>query len=336
MTPWLAVRGVGLACTDAAGADMNRPHNGAGSEADAAASGLLKPDLDALPELLRAFYNPAPSPALRRVPRYARMGLLAALRAMQAAGWTKDSHTGETGETALIIGSAWGGAQMSMDFMDSLLDDGPRLSSPTAFSHAVNNMGAGLISLLLDLRGACQTVSQFGLSFAGAVQAAALELGLGRARRVLVGALDESDPRFFRACPEAEGFGPAREGSVFLCLERFEPEPAGQADRAERTGRTATPLLRVRWDTPPARDGALFLLSDAARQPQETLCQNRHGQGPLAQALDVCYALTACRATCQNDRSDRTAVQPQTGFVCRCRDAAYDRGADLEVTWKWT
>jgi hypothetical protein len=199
-----------------------------------------------------------PGVPLRRIPRYARMALLAAIRALDDAGWREPGMR----DTALVIGTAYGGAQMSMDFMDSILDDGPRLSSPTAFSHAVNNMGAGLLSMLLNIRGPCHTVSQFELSFAGAVCAATTLLHAKRARRALVGAVDEIDGRFTHCCPQIHKTGLAQtEGAAFFCLEL--PVPA-------------RPALRVRWERNvlhPARAAHL------------------HDHGPLAQALDALLAL---------------------------------------------
>jgi hypothetical protein len=251
------------------------------------------------PELAAAL----PGVPLRRIPRYARMALLAALRALDDAGLSRED---ELRDTALVIGTAYSGAQMSMDFMDSILDDGPRLSSPTAFSHAVNNMGAGLLSLLLQLQGPCMTVSQFELSFAGAVCAATTLLHAERARRVLVGAVDETDARFTRCCPQLQKPGIAQtEGAVFLCLE---PPDA------------ARPTLRVRWkrneDAPPP------LFVSGSPQPDEDPSrrhEHRYGHGPLAQALDALLALHAVR------------TGSATQLDCLCTAAGSKRAALLEI-----
>jgi len=191
-----------------------------------------------------------------------------------------------------------------MDFMDSILDNGPHLSSPTAFSHAVNNMGAGLLSLLLGIEGPCFTISQFELSFAGAVSTAAALLGAGRAERVLLCAVDETDSRFSRCCPEyLSSEHPQTEGAVALCLGR---EAAG------------APSLRVWWGQQPEADGPVFA-SGAASGPGWTNHEYLYGHGPLAQALDVMLALN----------------MPQTARAeavnCVCAAAASGRQALIEV-----
>ena len=252
------------------------------------------PDVSSLAALL-------PGVSLRRIPRYARMALLAAVQALDEAGWRQKEVLHNT---ALVFGTAYSSSQMSMDFMDSILDNGPHLSSPTAFSHAVNNMGAGLLSLLLGIEGPCFTISQFELSFAGAVSSAAALLGAGRAERVLLCAVDETDSRFSRCCPEyLSSRHPQTEGAVALCLGR---QAAG------------APSLRVQWGQQPEADGPVFA-SGAASGPGWVNHEHLYGHGPLAQALDVMLALNL----------------PQTDGAevvnCVCTAAASGRQALIEV-----
>ena len=258
------------------------------------ASAISAPDISPLAALL-------PGVSLRRIPRYARMALLACVQALDAAGWRQKEVLHRT---ALVFGTAYSSPQMSMDFMDSILDNGPHLSSPTAFSHAVNNMGAGLLSLLLGIEGPCFTISQFELSFAGAVSSAAALLGAGRAERVLLCAVDETDSRFSRCCPEyLSSRHPQTEGAVALCLGR---EAAG------------APSLRVWWGQQPEADGPVFA-SGAASGPGWVNHEHLYGHGPLAQALDVMLALNL----------------PQTDGAevvnCVCTAAASGRQALIEV-----
>jgi hypothetical protein len=236
-----------------------------------------------------------PGASLRRVPHFARMALLAAVRALRAAG------KADSARTALALGTAYGSSEMNMDFMDSVLEHGPRLSSPTAFSHAVNNMGAGMISLLLDIRGPCLTISQFELSFAGALAAGRLLLQSGRADRVLVGAADETDARFAACCPQVAGQGIAQtEGAVFLCLDASRP-----ADVA----------MDVEWGVA-AADDALVLLSGGAQGPGRRNAPV-YGHTPLAQALDCCIGISLLRAGATRR------------VRCSCADIAHKRQAHI-------
>lgn len=152
---------------------------------------------------------------LRRIPLLVRLALLASVEALDNADW----NTPEILEhTALVVGSSYGCPQTSLDFMDSILDNGPQLSSPTAFSHAVNNVHTGLLSLHLGLRGPCMNVTQFDRSFEGAVQTATALLHSHRVGRVLLGMVDDtSDPRFTRCCPEVLVDG-VSSGAVFFCV----------------------------------------------------------------------------------------------------------------------
>ncbi|WP_308584250.1 beta-ketoacyl synthase N-terminal-like domain-containing protein [uncultured Desulfovibrio sp.] len=264
-------------------------HSIGGKEALAAiqqgqAPAISAPDISSLAALL-------PGVSLRRIPRYARMALLACVQALDAAGWRQKEVLHRT---ALVFGTAYSSSQMSMDFMDSILDNGPHLSSPTAFSHAVNNMGAGLLSLMLGIEGPCFTISQFELSFAGAVSTAA----------ALLCAVDETDSRFSRCCPEyLSSKHPQTEGAVALCLVR---QAAG------------APSLRVRWGQEPEADGPVFA-SGAASGPGWVTHEHLYGHGPLAQALDVMLALN----------------MPQTARAeavnCVCAAAASGRQALIEV-----
>jgi hypothetical protein len=241
-----------------------------------------------------------PGVSLRRIPRYARMALLTAIRALDDAGWRQRPGR----DIALVIGTAHSGVQMSMDFMDSMLNDGPRLSSPTAFSHAVNNMGAGLLSLLLDVQGPCLTVSQFDLSFAGAVSAAATLLHAGRARCVLVGAVDETDERFTHCCPQIQATStPSADGAVFLCLAA--PD-------------SAHPTLRVRWER---NARSPVCVPGSAPKGEDGFCchEQLYGHGPLAQALDTFLTLRAVQ--------DGTAAQAD----CLCVTTSRERTAIIEI-----
>ncbi len=313
MTPWLNVCGAGLVHSLPHLAESSLTSLKKAHETD-----FIKPDVQALAELLKAWRG-GDCPPLRRIPTYARMGLLAALQALGPSEAKEHGHE----DMALVIGTAHSGIAMSMDFMDSILDAEPRLSSPTAFSHAVNNMGAGLISLLLDVRGPCQTVSQFELSFAGAVQAAALLLHAGRASKVLVGALDEYDARFRQCCPSMTSVA---QGAVFFCLEKASEsfdaqERAAQEAKAEegakqghiRVGFGQNSLSQATSREMLGAEGRILLSGCAAHENGQNLTPY-YGESMLGQALDVYLAL-----------------QSQGHSACLCTERYQQRSACIEV-----
>ena len=160
-------------------------------------------------DMVSALADYFPRPSLRRLPAYVRIGLLAAVRALENAGqWPCPSSM------PIVIGSAYCCQKTSFDFMDSILDFGPKLASPLSFSHAVNNMAAGLFSLMLKSTGSCMTVNNSQLSFAGALQTAITMLDSGKADKVLVGAVDEFDSRFGGLFPHKKLIPSA----AFFCL----------------------------------------------------------------------------------------------------------------------
>ncbi|MBE6441378.1 MAG: hypothetical protein E7022_03465 [Desulfovibrio desulfuricans] len=296
--PFLSVAGVGLVHsiggTDAL-ESLHLPGVRGAPGVPAEGGKPPRPDISRLAGLF-------PGGRLRRAPFYARMALLSALDALEQAGWRQEA---QLRRTALTLGTAFSGAQMSMDFMDSILDNGPQLSSPTAFSHAVNNMGTGLLSLLLGIRGPCLTISQFELSFAGALSAAAVQLGAGRVDAVLAGAVDEVDARFTACCPQLtrEGF-PRTEGAAFVCLTR------------ERPG---LPRLRVLWEQEAEPHVPVFASGAAAAGGEGEDHEPQFGHGPLTQALDVLLALGLTR------RGASAAVD------CLCRSASGGRQACIQI-----
>ncbi len=294
MTPWLNICGAGLVYSLPHVAEHTVP-----SLPRVPVEGFAKPSLDVLPELLSA-WRQKPCPPLRRIPLYARMGLLAALQALQQSSWQGGGEQG-CEDMALVIGTAHSGIVMSMDFMDSILDAEPRLSSPTAFSHAVNNMGAGLLSLLLDIRGPSETLSQFELSFAGAVHTAYLLLHSGRVSRVLVGAMDEVDARFTQCCPSMTD---TAQGAAFFCLEK--------ADESTEKGRMCVSFGET--TSIDIQQNASVLLSGVAKHDGGENLSPYYGQSMWTQALDVYLA-----------------VQSAGMYHCLCTDTQHGLSARIDV-----
>ncbi len=137
-----------------------------------------------------------PKTALRRLDHFSRLALLAACQALESGGCLALGRKGSRvdfgpGELGLVLATGYGATGTTFAFLDSILDDGDSLASPTLFSHSVHNAAAANIAMLLGITGPCLTVSQFELSFASALCSALVWLREGRVRAVLLGAVDE-------------------------------------------------------------------------------------------------------------------------------------------------
>jgi hypothetical protein len=151
-----------------------------------------------------------PGGDLRRTPRLARLAL-AALAPLTP-------RPGDSGQ-ALILATAYGSAAATFDFLDSVLNDGPTLASPTAFAYSVANMAAALVGRHLGLTGPTLTVTNFPLT--PAVEAAAALLAARRVETVLLGTTAELSPTLDEV--ERRAGRPVStpvEGAVFFRLGR--------------------------------------------------------------------------------------------------------------------
>ena len=131
------------------------------------------------PAALKELGQLLPGLPLRRLPRLAKIALRAAL----------DAADVPLGPAALIIGTAYGSVAGTFEFLDSILQDGAGLASPTAFSHSVTNMTAAFVSQGLGLTGPCLTITQPSLR--PALEAASAWLASGQAACVLWGTVSE-------------------------------------------------------------------------------------------------------------------------------------------------
>jgi hypothetical protein len=170
-----------------------------------------------------------PPGQVRRISKTGRTALAAACRAVVDARFPVPFAEDLAPKVGLYIGTAFGVIDSNFLFMDSICEYGAQLASPTHFSHSVNNAYCGFLSMKLNIQGPSCTVCQFGLSFAGALQAALPALSSRSVDLALVGAVEQAydglcalrkDP------PAAEGQAGLRKHSctVFFVISR-EPDP---------------------------------------------------------------------------------------------------------------
>ena len=124
---------------------------------------------------------------LRRIDHYSRMALLAAGKTIQDA----DPSVFVKEDTGVIVASGYGALSTTFAFLDSYIEKGDGLASPTHFSNSVHNAAAAHISIGYGLEGPSLTVSQFDMSFISALLSAAMWLEQGKVDSVLIGTADE-------------------------------------------------------------------------------------------------------------------------------------------------
>ena len=151
------------------------------------------------PSQLAELTDHFPAKSMRRLPRYVRCALLAAVRCLASADLMPCPD-----DMPVFIGSAYSCQSAGFDFMDSMIDFEPRLASPLAFTYSVNNVAAGALGMILKTHGECMTVNNGTLSFAGALDLAAKGIAAGRFPYALVGAAEDSDSRFSAIFPAME------------------------------------------------------------------------------------------------------------------------------------
>lgn len=127
---------------------------------------------------------------LRRMEKIAKNVLWCAFSACQQAGveFQKENNAG----LSLAIGA--GSLESTLRFLDSIIEDGDELSSPTAFAGSVHNSTALTLSLFLHSHGPCVTTGQLDSSFAAAFLTAQQFLERDMCEQVIVAATDDINP----------------------------------------------------------------------------------------------------------------------------------------------
>jgi len=259
-----------------------------------------------------------PGRALRRVDHFTRLTLLAAFSALSDAGLTPADLT----ETGIVLATGYGPARLTFDFLDSIIDHGPGMASPLAFSHSVHNIPAATVALAMQVTGPCATVSQFETSVGAALLTARSWLVEGRVARVLVGAADERTDFLEQASAAvAAGIDVARsggrrnlpigDGAVFLCLHA-DPGCArrGFITDVDFNG-TASALLP---EFPVLLSGAAGPTSRKARGDAMHDLSRVYGNLPVAMAFDIAIAAQAVAGCLQ------PAIEASGTIRCESRD----------------
>lgn len=255
-----------------------------------------------------------PKRALRRVDRFSRLALLAGHLALEDAGRLEADRS----RLGLVVATGYGATATTFSFLDSFLDGGDALASPTLFSNSVHNAAAASLSIQLGITGPNLTVSQFEMSVPSALLAARGWLAEGRVEAVLFGGVDEYGDvlgycrhRFFGVADDGpDPFRPedlagqtavAGEGAAFFVLTRAGDGPAPY-------GRLEDLVLgRVGPEGIPIPSGAaIFFGADGHRRCGEGYARlapegartyaRYYGSLPVGPAFDLAVAAVSARA----------------------------------------
>ncbi len=201
--------------------------------------GVIAPGVFGREGLLARLANPQPQSALtakieestldgllnarriRRMSEYVKLQLAAATMACRDAGF---AELGElAGEFSAILGSAHGSANYSYTYYEQIVREGVLGANPMLFAEGVPNAGAAHISLMLGLKGACQSVIGTRTAGLDALALAAARIASGDWERAIVGASEEDSDvvsRAYQHCGLAtasESCGAFAGASGFVC-----------------------------------------------------------------------------------------------------------------------
>jgi 3-oxoacyl-[acyl-carrier-protein] synthase II len=285
--PALLVRGIGVVGGFGAGKDalarfLSDPSAAAPVEEIGTPPGVT---LQAVRADLGDLARFADKRALRRIDRYSRLAMLAAHLAVEEGG--RRAPLG--GRTGLVIASGFGATSSSFAFLDTIIDFGDPIASPTHFSASVHNAAAANVSMSLGIGGPNLTVSDGGLSLSAALLEARRLLAEGACDEVLLGTVDEFCEIYGLAQAEAEPEAAARplgEGAAFF---RLAPAGSGEGYGVIESAAMGTGTL-------PCPTGALVLADGDLPLPEGTArlsLRERWGRFPTSAGLDLAAALLA-------------------------------------------
>lgn len=220
-----------------------------------------------------------PKKKLRRIDRFSRLSLYASCLALEESGlWGEDLS-----RIGIAMASNFGAATTTFKFLDSFLESGDKLASPTHFSSSLHNAAPSYISLLSGIHGPSVTTSNSDIGFSYALLQAMQWLDMGLVEYALVGGVEEYNPVLDHCLTRLSTDGQAQycgEGAAFIVL----------SNKAQGLCSVKTPTFSY------FKDSALHPTGKSFIAPQHTPIphKNCHSLTPLTgihpSALSLCLA----------------------------------------------
>ena len=208
---------------------------------------------------------------LRRAEQISKNVLLCTYRALQQAQLPVQA----VHEMGLSLGIGAGALGSTLKFINSILEDGDELSSPTAFASSVHNSTALMLSMFLQIHGPCVITGQFDASFAGTLLTAQQFLAKKMCSNVLIAVTEDVNPLVQEEL--------AKDATIF---EPYVYQPTKPAQRLSAAYVVSdAPTTQTRFVL---RDIHLSCSSDksAKTPPQLEVCSCAHSALLLANALE--------------------------------------------------
>ncbi len=218
---------------------------------------------------------------VRRMSTYVKLSLAATALACADAGFGDASSL--PADTAVLLGSTHGSASFCVDYYRQIVQGGLAAANPALFAEGVPNAAAAHLSLMLGLKGACQTVIGSRTSGLDALRLAALRIASGEWDRAIVGAAEEYLPLIneaYRHCglyggEEGPGFVAGSGAVTFILESRSAMEKRGGRCRGV-IGKSAS--VRIDGDG----DSAVDAIAEVIKK-----CSRDTGLRPVRGALGV-------------------------------------------------
>src|SRR5258708_35408194 len=212
------VTGIGIVAPGAIGVDAFRELLGAGRSnievIDRFDTAGLSSHKAGLVRGLKAKEFIAPM-KLRRMNILSRFALSAAKMALMGCGVTPPENTG------VVLGTAFGPVQTSVDYMQDYVEKGASLAPPPLFAESVANAPGSHIAIEHNLRGFNITVTQRESSALAAAMYACTQIVKGTVPAALAGGVEELNEMVFSVLDRIGALAHAA-GEVKECMRPFD------------------------------------------------------------------------------------------------------------------